>query len=240
MRKDFVFPDLRLDTWLLGLLLLMAFILAARAWLHENPQHNPWAPLDLRHPPGLAMPGKLSSLRNDPAHCREVLLRSEVAFSVLPTVGEGQCLRPDRTVLEDLEMSPNAPPVSCGVAAGMVRWLEQGVIPAAEEELGSSVARIEHLGAYSCRRMYGSDTGRWSEHSTGNAIDIAGFVLEDGRRINVLADWSGDGAEARFLHRARDAACDIFGTVLSPDYNEAHGDHFHLDQADRTFGSFCR
>lgn len=240
MRKDFIFEGFRLDGLLLGLLSIMAIMLAVRVWLHENPQHNPWAPLDLRDPPGLAMPAKLAALRDDPAQCREVLHRSEVAFAELPPAGEGQCRRTDRTILQDFTMSPDTPPVSCAVAAGLVRWLEQGVAQAAEEELGSQVARIEHLGAFSCRRMYGSDTGSWSEHATGNAVDIAAFVLEDGRRISMLADWNASDEEARFLNRARDAACDIFGTVLSPDYNAAHSDHFHLDQADRTFGSFCR
>jgi hypothetical protein len=28
--------------------------------------------------------------------------------------------------------------------------------------------------------------------------------------------------------------------VLSPDYNAAHRDHFHFDQATRGFGSVCR
>ena len=78
------------------------------------------------------------------------------------------------------------------------------------------------------------------EHATGNAIDIAAFVTEDGRRISILQGWNGDGAEARFLRRVRDEACGVFGTVLSPDYNEAHRDHLHFDQAARGFGSFCR
>ena len=68
----------------------------------------------------------------------------------------------------------------------------------------------------------------------------AAFVFEDGRRVGVLSDWEGGGAEARFLHRVRDGACGVFGTVLSPDYNEAHRDHLHFDQAARGFGSFCR
>ena len=46
--------------------------------------------------------------------------------------------------------------------------------------------------------------------------------------------------EARFLRRARDEACTVFGTVLSPDYNAAHADHLHLDQAARGFGGVCR
>jgi hypothetical protein len=68
-------------------------------------------------------------------------------------------------------------------------------------------------------------------------------VLEDGRRISVLGDWGDEEEEddeAVFLHRVRDGACGIFGTVLSPDYNEAHRDHLHLDQAARGWGGFCR
>ena len=89
-------------------------------------------------------------------------------------------------------------------------------------------------------RIYGGDTGNWSEHATGNAVDVSAFVLEDGRRISVLGDWNDADEAAGFLHAARDAACDVFGTVLSPDYNAAHADHFHLDQEARGFGSFCR
>jgi hypothetical protein len=105
--------------------------------------------------------------------------------------------------------------------------------------LGSELARIEHLGAFSCRRMYGGAEGPWSEHATANAIDIAAFVLADGRRISVLDDWERKDAEAAFLRKVRDGACGSFATVLSPDYNAAHANHFHLDQDDRWAG-VCR
>ena len=88
--------------------------------------------------------------------------------------------------------------------------------------------------------MYGRDEGPWSEHATANAIDIAGFVLVDGTRIAVVNDWQGEGDKARFLRAVRDGACRAFGTVLSPEYNEAHRDHFHLDQAARGLGGVCR
>ena len=221
-------------------LLLGAMAIFVRVWLFENPQHNPWAPLDLHDPPGWAIAGKLASLRDDPGFCREALQRSGVAHSVLPPAGEGACLRADRVRLDAFSLAPAGPPMSCAVAAGLVRWQEFGLTLAANEELGSSVARIEHLGIFSCRRTYDSDTGNWSEHATGNAVDVAAFVLEDGRRISVLEDWGDGSPESRFLDRARDSACDIFGTVLSPDYNAAHQDHFHLDQAKRGFGRYCR
>ncbi|BBC72686.1 extensin [Altererythrobacter sp. B11] len=230
----------RFDRALIALLVLGALGLAVRGWLQDHPEHNPWAPLDLDDPPGWATQRKLAALRSDPAECRAVLERSGVAFAALDPVGEGECRRDDRTVLSDAPLSPRRPATSCAVAAGLELWLRRAVEPAAREILGSPVARIEHFGAYSCRRIYGRDSGAWSEHATGNAIDIAAFVLEDGRRISVVGDWDGEGEDAAFLHRVRDGACDVFGTVLSPDYNAAHADHFHLDQEARGFGGVCR
>jgi len=221
-------------------LVLGALFLAAQAWLRDHPQHNPWAPLDLNDPPGWATQRKLAALRDDRAECRAVLERSGVAFEVLPPAGEGECRREDRTVLSDAPLSPAPPPTTCAIAAAFELWLRQGVQPAAEELLRSRVVRIEHFGAFSCRRMYGRETGRWSEHATGNALDIAAFVLADGGRISVRADWNDESEEAAFLHRVRDEGCRVFGTVLSPDYNAAHADHLHLDQTSRGFGGVCR
>lgn len=228
------------DNLVMTLLVLMGLVLAGRAWLAANPGDNPWAPLDLRDAPGWTTQKKLAALRADPAECRVVLTRSAVAFTALPPAGEGTCARPDRTVLPDLPLSPAPPPTTCAVGAASEVWIKQGVKPAAQEVLGSPLARIEHYGAYSCRRLYGRGSGAWSQHATGNAIDIAAFVLADGTRISVLRDWEGEGAKARFLRRVRDSACRVFGTVLSPDYNAAHRDHFHLDQQGRGIGGVCR
>jgi hypothetical protein len=51
--------------------------------------------------------------------------------------------------------------------------------------------------------------------------------------VTVVGDWKGEGERAAFLREVRDGACDLFATVLSPDYNAAHRDHLHLDQARR-------
>lgn len=230
---------------IVGLLVAAALVLAGRVWLAENPQANPWAPLSLDDPPGWATRRKLAALREDPAQCRAVLERSGVAFRALDPAGEGACRRLDRTVLPDAPLSPGQPVATCAIAAGTELWLRQGVQPAAHDLLGAAVVRVEHLGTFSCRRIGGGNAGRWSEHATGNAIDIAAFVLEDGRRISVLRDWrseseAGEGEEAAFLRAVRDAACGVFGTVLSPDYNAAHADHFHLDQEARGLGGVCR
>lgn len=220
-------------------LIPLAAMIAGWQWLQNHPEHNPMAPLDLNDPPGWATRTKLMNLRKDVTECRAVLERSNVAFTALEPAGEGACARPDRTQLGDYPLSPDTPAVTCPVAAALEIWRRDTLEPAAEEIFQSKISRIEHLGAYSCRRMYGASEGRWSEHATANAIDIAGFVLEDGRRISVLRDWPGDGPEARFLRAVRDGACTSFGTVLSPDYNAAHADHFHFDQDDRWTG-VCR
>lgn len=67
-----------------------------------------------------------------------------------------------------------------------------------------------------------------STHATADAIDITGFGLADGREISLIDDWDGDDAKAAFLRAARESACRWFVTVLSPDYNALHADHFHL------------
>lgn len=220
-------------------LLLLTLALAARTWLHEHPEHDPWAPLDLRDPPGWATAAKLRAIRGDTAACRAVLDRSAIAFTALPPAGEKDCARPDRTVLDEYPLSPSGRPATCDVAVALSLWQRDSLDTEATAIFASEVARIEHLGTYSCRRMYARDEGPWSEHATGNAIDIAGFVLADGTRISVLKDWAGDGDKARFLRRVRDGACASFSTVLSPDYNAAHRDHFHLDMDDRWSG-VCR
>lgn len=219
------------DGKIIAVLLLLALGLAGRAWLVEHPQHNPWAPLDLNHPRGWATASKLAGLRDDPQLCHAVLTRSEVAFTALAPTGENACRREDRLLLPGTRLVPADAEMSCTVAAGLQIWLDKDVQPLAQQILGARVASIRQLGTYSCRRMYGRAEGRWSEHATGNAIDIAGFVLEDGREIALLRDWSSEGTEeGQFLRAVRDAACQSFGTVLSPDYNQTHADHFHLDQ----------
>ena len=227
------------DRRVVVLLVLAGLLVAGRSWLATHPQHNPWAPLDLNDPKGWATQQKLVALRDDVATCRAVLERSEVGFRALEPAGEGECRREDRTRLSSYPLSPDTPATTCPVAVAMELWKRDTLEPAAREIFGSEVARIEHLGAYSCRRMYGREDGPWSEHATANALDIAGFVLADGTRVSVLSDWQGEGDKQRFLRTARDGACGAFSTVLSPDYNAAHADHFHFDM-DSRWTSVCR
>lgn len=241
-RKPLINRRIGRFTWerrLFMLLVVLAGVLAGRVWLEEHPEHNPWAPLDLRDPPGWATAAKLSALADDTRECRGVLERSQIDYTALAPTGEGACARPDRTRLDAYPFTPDRPATTCRVAIALQLWERHALIPAAEELFGSKIDRIEHLGAFSCRRLYGRGSGPWSEHATGNAIDIAGFLLADGTRISVLSDWPTESDKAAFLRRVRDGACRSFSTVLSPDYNAAHADHFHLDMR-AGWGGACR
>lgn len=214
----------------------------------DNPEDLPWTELDLTAPVGAFTGRKLARMTERAAECRARLEEAGIAFAALPEYrpsadcGYADGLRPAGGGTQRIGFAPGPPLVSCPVAAGLALWEWHVVQPAAIDLFGQEVARIEHLGGYGCRRMYGASDARWSEHATADALDIAGFVLEDGTRISVLRDWDGDGKRAAFLRRVRDGACDLFATVLSPDYNAAHADHFHFDQAarGRYLGRACR
>ena len=130
----------------------------------------------------------------------------------------------------------NLGPVQCQVASAFGNWARFGVDRAAREILGSPLARIETMGSYACRNVAGSN--RRSAHARAEAIDVSAFVLEDGRRITLSDDWKGGtAAEREFLRVVHKSACKRFGTVLGPEYNRAHEDHFHLEGSG---SGFCR
>ena len=46
--------------------------------------------------------------------------------------------------------------------------------------------------------------------------------------------------KAEFVKHVHDEACHEFGTVLGPEANEAHKNHFHLDMKERRRSGFCQ
>ena len=221
------------------LLALLAF-LAFLGWGYgrNHPEDLPWTDLDLAQPVGAFTGRKLAALGGESGTCRALLRRAGIRFVALPPRRGGQCGYDDAVRFSaggalSIAYRPADLGTSCPVAAALALWEWNVVQPAALRRFGTEVAAVEHYGSYSCRRIYGRSEGAWSEHASANAVDIAAFRLADGRRISVVGDWKGSGARALFLRDVRDGACRLFATTLSPDYNEAHRDHFHLDQANR-------
>jgi hypothetical protein len=203
-----------------------------------------------------------------------------------------------------------APEMSCRLAARLARWIDTVLQPTAREVLGSRVTRVIGAGSYSCRNMYSNPHLPLSEHATGSAVDIEGFVTADGRTIRVAKGWgpterdiaaaqkkaaeaakvaarkkdekstkggtetassekkapdeakvhkagyksehgsvavvpaaatltAANTVEAAFLRRLHSGACTVFGTVLGPEANDAHRDHFHFDVKERKRRGIC-
>lgn len=233
--------------WLLFLLLLAVAALYARDWARRHPQDLPWTELELRQPVGYFTMRKLVKLGGEPRLCRALLGTEGVGDEPVPArQSSPECGYNDGMRLGSRGRSANFAPgglvTSCPVAAALLLLDREVLQLAAARHFGSKVVAVNHLGSFSCRRIYGRNEGPFSEHATADAVDISGFVLVDGTRISVLRDWSGNGPKADFLREVRDGSCKLFATVLSPDYNAAHADHLHLDLAERGLSgwSLCR
>ncbi|MGQ9369513.1 extensin-like domain-containing protein [Azospirillum sp. ST 5-10] len=216
--------------------LLLAALLAA-AVAHRlghpvlPPRWNPWAPIDLTAGPNLLTRFKLNRLAGDGAACRAALAATALAFTPVPdrATGPGCGFRDAVRVTGSDVRFGSAFTATCPLAAAWALFETHVLQPAALRRFGQPVVRVRHLGSYACRNLYGRAAGRRSQHATANALDVAGFTLADGTAVTLAADWDGAEVKAAFLRDLRDGACGLFDTVLGPDYNAAHRDHFHLD-----------
>jgi hypothetical protein len=145
--------------------------------------------------------------------------------------GNGQVM----TSLPPVAVSPTAT-LACPIVSELDRWISGAVQPAAMRWFGAPVAEIKQISAYSCRGMNGNPRASISEHAFGNALDIAAFILADGRKITVKNGWRGSPEEQGFLRDVQAAACEQFTTVLAPGSNVYHYDHIHVDLMRRRDG----
>ncbi|WDU61156.1 extensin family protein [Pseudomonas poae] len=202
-----------------------------RGWVPVPTQWNPWAPLDVRDSPNLLTRFKLGRLQDDPTLCDQVLKTSGLRVShQADTPADAACPLSNVLRVQGAAVGLSSSFLaSCRLAVAFALFERHSLQPAAQAVFGQAVTRVDHLGSFACRNIYNRAEGRLSQHASANALDIAGFRLADGRSISVLKDWPGEGESARFLRQVREGACNDFNVVLSPDYNAAHRNHFHLD-----------
>ncbi|UUX97408.1 extensin family protein [Aquabacterium sp. J223] len=204
-------------------------LVVAAAW-HLPLPWNPFMPLDVRQPAGPLDRAKLRRLGDRPAACHAFLESAGQRFEPLPDRAvEAGCGWRDAVRVgggPGLRWSPV--PLTCHSAAALALWQHRVLQPQARAAFGQPVQRLEHFGSYACRDVAG--TGRRSGHARARALDVAGVVLADGRRITVSSHWDGPPDAAAFLRALRDGACASVDQVLSPDHNAAHRDHLHLEQ----------
>ena len=120
--------------------------------------------------------------------------------------------------------------MGCPMTAAIDRWVADSVQPAARTYFGTRVIAIKQIAAYGCRTRDNVAGAKLSEHAFGNALDVAGFRLADGRELTILGGWwGGPRQEQAFLRAVFAGACREFYTVLGPGSNALHANHFHLD-----------
>jgi hypothetical protein len=172
--------------------------------------------------------------------CHVALAREGVGFRVLPDrVFGGGC-----TAIGAVQLTEIGTPVTnlgamrCPLARTFAAWVRESVQPEAQRRFGSPVQRIESFGTYACRSVNSQVGARISEHGFANAVDVAAFVLADGRRVTVLDGWNGDREDARaFLRAVHRAGCRRFSVGLGPDSDSFHANHLHFDLGR---GPYCR
>ncbi|WP_148252702.1 extensin-like domain-containing protein [Aidingimonas lacisalsi] len=228
-----------------AILIVMILIIAGlgldKDWWHIPRHWAPWTPLSVDDPLTPVTRWKLSQLEGDRDGCRQVLAGvsdaapSYTALEDYTPVEECPLRNVVRLRRTGVDFS-DAFVASCPMALAWIIYERQRLQPAAETILGSRVTAVEHYGSFACRNVYGRDQGRRSEHATAEALDVAAFRLADGRRIDLAGDWDSEGDAGRFLRAAQRGACDVFGTVLGPDDNAAHADHFHFGMRGAAFG----
>jgi Extensin-like protein C-terminus len=134
-----------------------------------------------------------------------------------------------------VEVKPAAT-LACPIVSALDHWIAQSVQPASLRWFNQPVVEIKQISAFSCRSMNNQAGAKISEHAFGNAIDVAAFVLADGRVVKVKDGWRGRPEEQGFLRAVQAAACEQFNTVLAPGADAFHYDHIHVDLMRRANG----
>jgi hypothetical protein len=128
--------------------------------------------------------------------------------------------------------------VDCPTAQALHDWVVRGAKPAIGRT-GGGLRALQVAAHYACRTRNNRPGARISEHGRGRAIDISALVLASGERITVLHGWRSRRS-GRILRQMHAAACGPFGTVLGPEADRFHQDHFHFDTARYRSGPYCR
>lgn len=123
----------------------------------------------------------------------------------------------------------------------LIRSLAEGASIMRERD----IVEFVDIGVYNYRCIDQTKTPpncTMSQHAYAKAIDIAAFVTSDDTTFEVLTDWvidpddntcgaATEGVKDSFLHQVicQLKAADVWNIVLTPNYNSAHRNHFHVD-----------
>ncbi|MEM8630971.1 MAG: extensin family protein [Pseudomonadota bacterium] len=161
------------------------------------------------------------------AVCGDAGVRGQMVGSIAGTRPGCGIANPVRvTSVSDVVLSRPAI-MSCHTASALRYWVEASAKPAVGD-LGGGLAQLNVAADYACRTRNHRPGAKISEHGKGRAIDISGIVMKDGTQFTLTNHWNtkGPGSILKKMHKG---ACGPFHTVLGPDADRYHKDHFHFD-----------
>ncbi len=167
------------------------------------------------------------------------------AVSLGSVSGKGACGIKDAwkvSAVGDVAFSTPAR-LRCQMVGVTDRWITKIVQPAARSAFGERVVKLRIAASYACRGRDNKRGAKISEHAFGNALDVSAFTLASGRVVQVEGGWRAGGKESSFLRQVHGRACGTFTTVLGPEANAAHRNHFHFDLGKHGRsgkGKYCR
>ncbi|MDH5784318.1 MAG: extensin family protein [Chromatiales bacterium] len=128
--------------------------------------------------------------------------------------------------------------MDCRLAVALI-----GISPLLKER---NISTVYHMRSYSPGAKVGGK-GRVSGHHHALALDISKLITRDGTTYEVVSDWKDRRHRAEVCkprdndsdkqHFLRDFICkvadqNLFHWILTPHYNAAHHDHFHIEIRD--------
>lgn len=232
------FPDIGPMRLLIAMILLAG--LNCGVAIADDVPLPPARPLPYDDAPAAAErpPIGIDDLTSEPSECRQRLQTIADVTPITLIEGPGGCGGDDMVRLEGIKLAdqrriPVTPPpmLRCSMASALVDWVRDDVMPQVDA-LGAKLRSIDNFGDYECRGRNRIANAKLSEHGKGNAIDLRGFSLDNGRKIE-LTDVT---VPVDFRNALRTSACARFTTVLGPGSDGYHNGHVHLDLAERHNG----
>jgi len=186
-----------------------------------------------------AVPDSYGGLTSADRACRSDLDRMGVRYRELPPINGG----PTCGIPHPIEVSGfaggirlyPAAKLNCSMTRVFAKFVKNELVPEARYRYFSSIRTIHQLSSYSCRHMNSQARTPWSEHARGNALDVGGFILNNGKEIDVARKGFFAFREKGLLNTVRADSCKYFNTVLGPG-DAYHGNHFHFDLRYRKSG----
>lgn len=177
--------------------------------------------------------GAAPAVADSPGACYAELDARGVAYTRVKRAGIAQAVELSGSLGGVVHTGPDALVIDCSLAVSLDE--------AARYAKALGIDELAFSSAHSRRNVRG--TNRPSKHSYGLAIDVHGYsgaavgtlsVARDyeqglGDAVNCVGSPATQGGAVLKILQCQLVRSGLFHLVLSPDYDDAHHDHFHLE-----------